>query len=159
MDYVDKSLLQDEKILYRATVTRYVYLRCIIWLIIGIPFTMRVLQRYGDLKPGYNAAFLGIGVFITAIGIVSLVRAFIARTTTELAVTSKRIIAKYGFFSRKTIELNHSKFESLSVNQGVLGRILNYGNITVSGTGGGKTPIKGIDDPLRFRDETVMATE
>lgn len=85
--------------------------------------------------------------------------AFVKRQSTELAVTSKRIIAKFGFIRRSTIELNHSKVESFHVEQGVLGRILGFGTLSINGTGGGITPIPGIGDPLGFRRKAMEAID
>lgn len=71
--------------------------------------------------------------------------------TSEFAITNKRIIIKVGFISRRTLEMNLSKVESVNVNQGILGRILGYGTIIVIGTGGTKEPFESIADPLAFR--------
>ena len=56
-----------------------------------------------------------------------------------------------GFISRRTIEINMSKVESVEVNQDIFGRLLNYGTIVVIGTGGTKEPFALIGDPLAFR--------
>ena len=61
--------------------------------------------------------------------------------TTELALTNKRIIAKSGLIRRNTIELKTNRVESLGVNQGILGRIFNFGSIVVKGVGGSHAPI------------------
>ena len=71
--------------------------------------------------------------------------------TSEFAITNKRIIIKVGFISRRTLELNLSKVESVTVDQSILGRILGYGTITVIGTGGTKEPFGDIREPLDFR--------
>ncbi|CAI1715215.1 Bacterial membrane flanked domain [Serratia quinivorans] len=71
--------------------------------------------------------------------------------TTELALTNKRIIAKFGFIRRSTVELRLEKVESIGVDQSILGRILGYGTIVVKGTGGTATPIPSISKPLEFR--------
>ena len=71
--------------------------------------------------------------------------------TTELALTNKRIIAKFGFIRRSTVELRLEKVESISINQGLLGRLLGYGTVVVKGTGGTGTPIPSIKKPLDFR--------
>jgi len=71
--------------------------------------------------------------------------------TDEFAVTNKRVIAKTGLISRKTIELNLNKIESVNVNQSILGRILSYGNIQINGTGGTKEILLNIKKPLEFR--------
>ena len=85
--------------------------------------------------------------------------AFIQRTTTELAVTSRRVLAKFGLISRKTIELNHTQVESCNLEQSVLGRLLGYGNLTFVGTGGATNEIKYIDRPLRFRNIAMEAVD
>ncbi len=49
-------------------------------------------------------------------------KAWLYAWSTELAVTSKRVIAKLGFIRCSTVELRHSKVESLHVDQSLLGR-------------------------------------
>ena len=73
--------------------------------------------------------------------------------TTELAITNRRVIAKFGLIQRQTIELKVNKVESLSVNQGVIGRIFNFGSIVVVGTGGSNAPIPYIANPMNFRQQ------
>lgn len=73
--------------------------------------------------------------------------------TSEFAITNKRIIIKVGFISRRTLELNLAKVESVNVDQSILGRILGYGTIIVVGTGGTKEPFSDICTPLEFRKQ------
>ena len=69
----------------------------------------------------------------------------------EFGITNKRLIIKTGIFSRKTLELNLSKIESVNVNQSIFGRILGYGSIGVIGTGGTSENFLSIKNPLEFR--------
>jgi uncharacterized membrane protein YdbT with pleckstrin-like domain len=71
--------------------------------------------------------------------------------TNEFAITNKRIIIKSGLLSRRTLEMNIAKVESVNVDQGILGRILGYGVVTVIGTGGTRETFQSIADPLAFR--------
>lgn len=71
--------------------------------------------------------------------------------TSEFAITNKLIIIKVGLISRRTLEMNLSKIESVNVDQGILGRMLGYGTIVVIGTGGTKEPFASIADPMNFR--------
>ena len=87
------------------------------------------------------------------IGIVFIVFAILNVMTTELALTNKRVIAKFGFIRRQTIEININRIESISVNQGFWGRIFNYGSIVVRGTGGSHAPIPYIARPMEFRQQ------
>ena len=76
-----------------------------------------------------------IFLFAWGLGIIFWIWAALRYATTELAITNKRIMAKFGFISRTTIELSMQKTESIQVRQGMLGRIFNYGSIVVSGAG------------------------
>ena len=75
----------------------------------------------------------------------------IKQSTSEFVITNKRIIIKTGFISRKTLEMNLNKIESVNVDQGIWGRILGYGTITIIGTGGTRESFHDISSPLLFR--------
>ena len=75
----------------------------------------------------------------------------IDKYTDEFAITNKRVIIKTGLISRKTFEMNHSKIESVNVDQGILGRILGYGTIRIVGSGGTREVFPNIRKPLDFR--------
>jgi uncharacterized membrane protein YdbT with pleckstrin-like domain len=78
--------------------------------------------------------------------------------STEIAITNRRVIAKFGFIKRDTVEINLEKVEALKVEQGFLGRMLNYGTVFISGAGTSVAPIKDIADPLVFRRKFMEAT-
>jgi uncharacterized membrane protein YdbT with pleckstrin-like domain len=71
--------------------------------------------------------------------------------TSEYAITNKRVIIKVGLISRRTVEMNVQKVESIAVNQSILGRILGYGDITVVGTGASRETFEQISKPIKFR--------
>ena len=71
--------------------------------------------------------------------------------SSEFAVTNKRVIMKMGWISRRVLELNLHKIESVNVDQSLLGRLLGYGTITVIGTGGTRETFDRIAHPLPFR--------
>ncbi len=93
--------------------------------------------------------------WITFCNLRALFTLFIApsidRYADEFAVTNKRIIVKTGLIRRNTFEMNHSKIESVNVDQSVMGRLLGYGTITVVGSGGTKEILPDIANPLAFR--------
>ena len=98
-------------------------------------------------------------IWLWGVGIIFWILAVIRYMTTELAITNKRIIAKFGFVSRTTIELNIQKAESIQVRQGILGRIFGFGSIVVSGAGAPQAPVPGISQPLEFRRAFLDAQE
>ena len=85
--------------------------------------------------------------------------AYVRYKTTELAVTTKRVIVKHGFVRRRTVEINLNKVESIQVDQGVLGRIFDFGTLVVAGTGASHAPITGIAAPMAFRKAFIEAQD
>ena len=80
------------------------------------------------------------------------VTAWFHRWTTETDVTNFRVVHKTGFVKRQTFEMSVDKVESVDVNQSILGRILNYGDVTVLGVGEGGKTLDTIASPLAFRN-------
>jgi uncharacterized membrane protein YdbT with pleckstrin-like domain len=101
--------------------------------------------------------FFGLLLLIVGIGLVLWIIAWIKLRSTELAVTNKRVILKFGFISRDTIEINLSRIESVQVSQTVMGRLLDYGTIVFSGAGTPQATIPSIASPLEFRKAVVGA--
>ena len=67
-------------------------------------------------------------------------------------MTSIRVVYKEGFVTRDTFEMNLDKVESVDVNQSIMGRLMNYGDVTILGVGEGKETISTISSPLTFRN-------
>jgi uncharacterized membrane protein YdbT with pleckstrin-like domain len=78
-------------------------------------------------------------------------QALIIMQTTEFAVTNQRIIAKTGLIIRRTLEILLNKVESIGVRQNIGGRLLDFGTIIVTGTGGTREGFRGIRQPLAVR--------
>ena len=130
--YVQNVLTSNEKIIYEAEISMWAQSRLIVFGIITLPIL---------------------------IGFVFLLVAYVHTISTELAITNKRVIAKFGFIRRNTVEINLSKIESIQVHQGLLGRLFNFGSLVVSGAGAPQAPIPGICRPLEFRKKFMEAQE
>ncbi len=103
--------------------------------------------------------FYILTVILFPFGLIFLAVTIIRIKTTELAITNKKVIAKTGFIQRNTIEILLHKVESVQVHQSILGRMLNYGTIVVSGAGNPQAPIKGISVPIKFRKQCMDIQE
>jgi len=130
--YVDSTLLQGETVMYRARIS---------------------LWSVGHL------IFFGVLLLVIGIGLIFLIWAWIRYKTTEFAVTDRRIIAKTGLISRSTVELFLDKVEALHVDQSVPGRMLDFGTITIRGTGTTLEPIRNISAPLELRKQFMQAAD
>jgi uncharacterized membrane protein YdbT with pleckstrin-like domain len=93
------------------------------------------------------------------VGLIVLAWVYIIYKTTELAITSKRVISKSGFITRNTIEINLPKIESVQVDQSLLGRLFDYGTIIIAGAGTPNLSVPGVARPLNFRVRFMEATD
>lgn len=118
-----------------------------------------VHQGRVSLWPYALAIALGVLLAVVGIGVVILIWVWIKTSSTEVAITNKRIIAKFGFIQRRTVEINLAKVESIQVDQTLAGRILNYGTLVVAGGGNPFAPIPSIHDPIEFRRKFMEATD
>ena len=136
MSYIEQNLMNGEHIVSRAQVHWMVFLRAIVWALVGV-----VLALF--------APFLGGLVLFGSLIVAGI--ALIERSTTELAVTNRRVIGKRGIVSRQSVEVLLNKVEGLSVDQGILGRMFGFGTIKVGGTSTA-VPFGNIVSPLDFRN-------
>lgn len=91
-------------------------------------------------------------IFFTLGGIFTLfILPALRRWSDEFVVTNKRIIVKTGIISRRTLEMNLNKIESVNVDQSIIGRLLGYGTITIIGTGGTRESFPDIGHAVEFR--------
>jgi uncharacterized membrane protein YdbT with pleckstrin-like domain len=100
--------------------------------------------------PDLRTAGLGLSLILFLVGGYQLLTAWLKRLSTEIIVTSRRIIVKTGLIGRRSIEMNVDKVESVLVNQDVLGRILDYGTLIIRGVGAGLEPVANVAAPLEF---------
>ena len=137
--YVESALLPGEVVAYETRLHWVVYTSgC---LIVALGFVLLAIP----------AIPVQIGILAFVVGIGGLISAQITRSTSEFAVTNRRVIVKTGWLSRRTMEMNLSKIESIDVDQSIVSRVLGYGRITVVGTGATREPFERIANPMEFR--------
>ncbi len=147
MSYIDHNLLVGEEVIYRARKH---------WKVFLLP-SLLFLAGFGFLISSYffNHAFALriMGTLFTALAIVFVIEPSIEYLSSEFAVTNKRVLIKVGFIRRHSLELLLSKVEGIGVDQGILGRVFNYGTMSVIGTGGTRESFRDIARPLEFRKQ------
>ena len=146
MSYVDRVLQPGEAVRYRGTIHWIVYLPGLFFLAFAAGAAIMATQAADPLL------FNGAGILVGVIAAFSLFRAWFGRWTTEIAVTDRRIIYKEGFISRRTVETHMDKVESVDVDQGILGRMLDFGDVIVHGTGASREPMRRVQSPIEFRN-------
>lgn len=134
MTYITETLTADETLLAEGKISK--------WSLFHI----------------YCAAVIfGVSIICLPISAALLLYAYLKIRSTEMGVTSKRVIRKTGVIMRDTSEIRLNKVESVSVKQGFLGRMFGYGDVIISGSGGNDAVMKGVKDPLAFRGQVQEA--
>lgn len=158
-NYIDKNLGPNEVVRYTARLSLWRFPLFFFFgglLSIGMIGGLLVMFSADSAPPPGTSAVLW---FVLLFGISNVIWPFIARRSTELVITDKRLIVKYGLLSTHSIEIRFSKIETVQVSQGLIGKIFNYGDIVVTGTGSTFDPIRSIKDPLAFRAALSQAME
>jgi uncharacterized membrane protein YdbT with pleckstrin-like domain len=150
--YVERHLLPGERVLYRTRLHWGLFIKPTLLILAGISLT--VLLRQVPDPPWLWM----VGAAVTVIGLGWALVNYVEMMTSEFAVTTTRLIFKIGLISRYTTELLLSKVESIGVQQGLMGRLLNYGDLTVTGTGGAREVFRRVRDPIGFRNHVQQAS-
>jgi uncharacterized membrane protein YdbT with pleckstrin-like domain len=150
--YVERHLLAGERVVYKTRLHWVLFVKPALLMLVGV--ILMVLLRQVQDPPW-------LWIFGAAVALIGLVWAFVHYVevmTSEFAVTTSRLILKVGLISRYTTELLLAKVESIGVQQGLIGRLLNYGDLTVTGTGGAREVFRRVRDPIGFRNHVQQAS-
>lgn len=146
-NYINANLTKEEHVVYEA------HYHWSIWIgsLIGASFffvpmlNLLIEANSQDMSPAPITWVLMI------IGFLILFCTYLKVVTDEFAITNQRLIIKTGVISRDTLELNLTKVETISVSQGLFGRLFGSGTISVRGTGSTLSTISCIAEPFEFR--------
>ncbi len=168
MLYVQQSLGPDEELVHIGqfhwmyTVNAFF---SIIWgLILGIVIIAVAIKGYSFAYPDLlkdatvmqsililHPAIRIFAFLVFVFGLLKFASMMVVKATTEIAVTSNRLIFKRGLIARQVGEINIDRIEGVNVLQSIMGRIFNYGRIMVRGMGVGEVVLPPIEDPIAFR--------
>src|SRR5690242_16176053 len=147
MRYIDHILQPGETVAYTTSLHWIVYLPAVgLWLLAFIALATGAIGGLVSALVALLCALVGSELGFSA---------WFRRWTTEIDVTDRRIVYKRGFIRRHTVEMNMDKVESVDVDQSILGRLLDYGDITIRGTGETWETLKMIGAPLKFRNHVT----
>ncbi len=148
MSYVQRVLQPGEVVRHTASIHWIVYLP-------GAAFMLAagatlIFGRY--VWTGHPSFWHWVASLLAVVGLFFLIREWYGWWTTEVAVTNLRVIYKTGFIKRRTNEMNMDKVESVQVDQSILGRVLDYGTVIITGTGIGLETLTGVAKPIELRN-------
>ena len=146
MSYITRNLSANEE------VKKIIKLHWINYIVTGV-FTFIALFLLLVLL--FNGHLWQNIIYITLVSFFILwtLYNFLKLYTTERVITNKRVIYKTGIISIRTEELKNNKIESVEIKQTILGRLLDYGTIEISGTGTSKVYFDNVDSPSAVKSE------
>ena len=144
MSYILSNLKDNEKLAFKSSQSiKSLFFWSFIFGFIGLALV---------LLKGF-VIIMGVSLYLIywSILLFFVIKNLIIYFTTEYGITNTRVISKQGLIRRDIEEINLSSIESINVNQSIIGRILNYGTIIVSGRGTSKVIFKDIDNVVAVR--------
>ena len=112
------------------------------------------ISRMGGMFNVINNLHVGLklasfGVFFICLLIFS--QKMVIKATTEICLTSDRLVLKRGVVARHMEEISVDRIEGVDVSQGILGRIMGFGRVSARGMGVGEISLPTIEEPIDFR--------
>lgn len=147
MSYVKSVLLPQEELIYQAKPHWVMFWPAIVWTLLA-PF---FLLQQGPIT--------WIGYVILLIAVLHWFSTWIKYDSTEFSLTNRRVILKIGFIRRFTTEMLLQRIEAIKVQQGLFGRILDFGTIVIIGTGGSRDPFSQVAAPIVFQQRVQEQIE
>jgi len=148
MSYIKNNLKNNEKLIFQSSQSiKYLFFWSFIFGVIGLLIIfLKVFTLIMKLHENYYFEIIYFSIFTFY-----LIKNLITYLTTEYGITSTRVISKEGLIRRDIEEISLSSIESINVTQSIIGRILNYGTIVISGRGTSKVIFKDIDKVVEIR--------
>jgi Bacterial PH domain len=152
MSYVQRVLQPGEQVRRISSIHWIVY-----WP--GVAVALLAVVAYWFSETRYLTGIWRYTAYALAlVAIFLLIQQWLQWWVTEIAVTDRRVIYKKGLVRRQTNEMNMDKVESVQIDQSILGRMLDYGDVTILGTGEGFETLRTISSPIELRNSITGTT-
>jgi len=140
MGYIEKNLMEGERIVMRAKLHYIVYWKPVALALLAIALLFVPMGDYANYRLLLCLALLVIAAISVAV----------IHGNRQYILTNRRLIEKVGIVRRESHEILLRKVEGVKLSQSIMGRILNYGTVVVSTTGDAENDYCFIEDPVRF---------
>ena len=149
MTFIENNLIENEEIIHKAKIHWLIFFTALFWSAVAAG-----VYYYGKIELEIeNGSVEVFTIIFMLLALWHFAKATLHKYFTELAITDRRMIAKFGFIRRETIEIPLLKVESVLIDQSILERIMGSGSVAVHGTGSAMAPVKYIDAPVEFRNQ------
>lgn len=116
-----RMMVSGEEVVLRAELHNAIYWKSVAILILG------VLVWFFVARP--------LGYLLLTVGVIMVVLAIITKHYLLLAITNKRVLARYGLLQMDVVDIRFSKIESIDLERMLPGHLFGYATVVVMGTG------------------------
>lgn len=142
MSYVRDHLMADENVIFHTRIHSIVFLPWGILTVLSLIATY-YLRNHEQLMNIMRLVGMGF--------LLKMISSLIYYVTAEYAVTTSRVLGKTGLISISSLDILLVKVEAVRLSQNLLGRVFNFGNVIVTGTGGTEEILWDLPRPMEFR--------
>jgi len=118
------------------------------WIIFFWPVVLLVI---GVCAYSYQYYLGAVGLLFIGCSVLLGIMNLLSYLSSHITITDNHVIVQTGILIRQTQDIPRNKIESLDIQQSILGSLLDYGNVVITGTGGSKTRLNRIAHPLTCR--------
>lgn len=144
---IEKVLVSGEEVLLRAKLHGALFWKSVAVIIFAIIVGLMIPV---------------LGMLLAVVGGLMFVVAILTQHFLLLAVTNKRVLARYGLLQMDVVDIRLSKIESIDLERMLPGHLFGYASVVVMGTGQRliRVPYIGnADNFRRFYNEIVLSEE
>jgi uncharacterized membrane protein YdbT with pleckstrin-like domain len=136
MDHIRQMLLDGEKIIHVARISPFIFWKTGAVAVLAI-FLLVVAKN--------------LGIFMLLVTLLMGIHAILARHFLMLALSNKRVFFRYGILQLDVVHIHLRKIESVELSWTVLGQLLGYASVVITGTGSRVAIIPFVADAAVFR--------
>ncbi len=161
MGYIESHLVSGERVVFTTKLHWWVIIAYTIRVVFAFSITIFALlvvlpmQSTAGRTIGWNSLIPTSLICASVLALPLVLFGIINYFTSEFGVTNRRVLIKTGIIRRKTLELNLGKVESFQVRESLLGRILGYKRLVLTGSGGTNQSFSYVANANTFRRTVV----
>lgn len=137
IDALQSIMMPDEKLLQVAQISPGIYWKGVVMFVFGAIVMTQALA---------------LGGFFMFVSVLMLSVSYLTKYFLLLAATDKRIIIRAGIINLDTIQFRYTKLESVELSRTIIGQILGYASVVITGTGSRITVVPFIANASQFRE-------
>ena len=131
--------MNDNNIVYQARLH---------WILFLGPFMLLCLSAW--IIFAFEQLYV-VALFLAGFSVVWGLTFLMTYHFSSLTIKKNQVILRTGFLVQKTLDIPLSKIESIDIRQTLIGSLLQYGTLVITGTGGSRQMVNYLSQPLTCR--------